>query len=78
MEAEAAIERLATAPADDDVVIRDILVLRLRALMARAHGEVEDYAQLQGSLSRHGDIIGLRWPYRVGRRDAVTGLPAVA
>ncbi len=47
VEAEAAIERLATAPADDGLVIRDILLLRMRALMARAHGKTEDYAQLR-------------------------------
>jgi len=37
-EAEAAIERLAAAPADEGLVIRDIWLLRLRALLARAHG----------------------------------------
>ena len=35
-DAEAAIERLATAPADEGLVIRDIWLLRLRALLARA------------------------------------------
>jgi hypothetical protein len=34
-EAEATIERLAAAPADDGLVIRDIWLLRLRALLAR-------------------------------------------
>ena len=38
-EAEAAIERLATAPADDGLVLRDIWLLRLRALLARARGD---------------------------------------
>ena len=38
-EAEAAIERLAAAPADEGLVIRDIWLLRLRALLARAHGD---------------------------------------
>jgi class 3 adenylate cyclase len=38
-EAEAAITRLADAPADDGLVIRDIWLLRLRALLARAHGD---------------------------------------
>jgi hypothetical protein len=37
-EAEAAIERLATAPAEEGLVIRDIWLLRLRALVARARG----------------------------------------
>jgi hypothetical protein len=37
-EAEAAIERLAAAPTDDGLALRDIWLLRLRALLARAHG----------------------------------------
>jgi len=42
-EAEAAIERLAAAPADDGLVIHDIWLLRLRALLARAHGDDTAY-----------------------------------
>jgi hypothetical protein len=42
-EAEAAIERLAAAPADDGLVIRDIWLLRMRALLARAHGDEAAY-----------------------------------
>ena len=42
-EAEAAIERLAAAPADEGLVIRDIWLLRLRALLARAHGDEPAY-----------------------------------
>ena len=38
-EAEAAIERFAAAPAEEGLVIRDIWLLRLRALLARAHGD---------------------------------------
>ena len=43
-EAEAAIERLAAAPADEGLVIRDIWLLRLRALLARAYGDAAAYA----------------------------------
>jgi class 3 adenylate cyclase len=46
-EAEAAIERLATAPADEDRVIRDIWLLRLHALLARAHSDAAAYAELR-------------------------------
>jgi hypothetical protein len=46
-EAEAAIERLAAAPADEGLVIRDIWLLRLRALLARAHGDTATYAHLR-------------------------------
>ena len=42
-EAEAAIARLATAATDDGLVVRDILLLRLRALLARAHGDETGY-----------------------------------
>ena len=42
-EAEAAIERLAAAPADDGLVIREIWLLRLRALLAKAHGDETGY-----------------------------------
>jgi class 3 adenylate cyclase len=42
-EAEAAIGRLAAAPADDGLVIRDTWLLRLRALLARAHGHEAAY-----------------------------------
>ena len=42
-EAEAAIERFAAAPADEGLAIRDIWLLRLRALLARAHGDDTAY-----------------------------------
>ena len=45
-EAEAAIERLATAPTDSDSPVLDILLLRLRALLARAHGDEATYREL--------------------------------
>ncbi len=46
-EAEATIERLAAAPADEGLVIRDIWLLRLHALLARAHGDAAAYANLR-------------------------------
>ncbi len=46
-EAEAAIERLAAAPADEGLVMREIWLLRLRALLARAHGDAAAYADLR-------------------------------
>ena len=42
-EAEAAIERFATAPTDDGVVMVDIWLLRLRALLARTQGDDTSY-----------------------------------
>ena len=46
-EAEAAIERLAAAPADEGLVIRDSWLLRLRALLARAQGDDAAYRDLR-------------------------------
>jgi class 3 adenylate cyclase len=46
-EAEAAIERLAAAPADEGLVIREIWLLRLRALLARTHGDDAAYAHFR-------------------------------
>jgi class 3 adenylate cyclase len=46
-EAEAAITRLADAPADDGLVIREIWLLRMRALLARAHGDAAAYAHFR-------------------------------
>ena len=46
-EAEAAIERLAAAPADEGLVLRDIWLLRLRALLARAHSDAAAYMELR-------------------------------
>jgi hypothetical protein len=52
-EAEAAIERLAGAPADDGLVMRDIWLLRSRALLARAHGGGPSYLDL---VNRYRDL----------------------
>jgi hypothetical protein len=43
VEAEAAIERLAAAPTDDDLPMRDIWLLRVRALVARARDDAAAY-----------------------------------
>jgi hypothetical protein len=47
VEAEAATERLAAASADDGLPGRDIWLLRLRALLAQAHGDAEAYTDLR-------------------------------
>jgi class 3 adenylate cyclase len=46
-EADAAIERLAAAPADDGLVIREIWLLRLRAMLARARGDAAAYTDFR-------------------------------
>jgi class 3 adenylate cyclase len=46
-EAEAAIERLAAVRAEEGMAIREIWLLRLRTLVAWAHGDAEVYKQLR-------------------------------
>jgi hypothetical protein len=41
------------APTDDDVAVRDILLLRLHALLARAHGDEDSYRDYR---DRYRDI----------------------
>jgi class 3 adenylate cyclase len=63
-EAQAAIERLAAAPADEGLVIRDIWLLRLRALLARAHRNAmaythfrDRYRDMAKSLGYEGHLV---------------------
>ena len=58
-EAEAAIERLAVAPADDGRVIRDIWLLRLHALLARARGDAAAYAEFRDRYRDRAKTLGL-------------------
>jgi class 3 adenylate cyclase len=60
-EAEAAIDRLAAAPADVGMVIRDIWLLRLRALLARARGDeaaYRDYRDRYRAMATELDLEG--------------------
>jgi class 3 adenylate cyclase len=47
VEAQAAIERFLAAPADEGLVIREIWLLRLNALLARAHDDATSYTCLR-------------------------------
>ena len=47
-EAEAAIARLAAAPADDRLVLRDLWLLRMRALLVQAQGDDAAYRNNRG------------------------------
>jgi hypothetical protein len=76
VEAEAAVERLASAPADEGLVMREIWLLRMRALLAQAMGEEESYRGYSGPLPRAGDISEFRGTYAVGRGDAMTAVSA--
>jgi hypothetical protein len=62
-EAEATIKRLAAAPAEEGLALRDIWLLRLRALLAGARGDVvahrdlvSRYREMAGSLGFEGHI----------------------
>jgi hypothetical protein len=57
-EAEAAIERLAAAPAEEGLAIRDIWLLRLRALLARAHGDDAAYAHFRDRYRDMAKMLG--------------------
>jgi hypothetical protein len=46
-EAQEAIDRLANLPADDGSAIREITLLRLRALLARANGDDKEYCDFR-------------------------------
>jgi hypothetical protein len=57
-EAEAAIERLAEAPADEGLAMRDIWLLRLRALLARARGDDTAYRDYRDRYSDMATSLG--------------------
>jgi hypothetical protein len=57
-EAEAAIERLAAAPADDGLVMRDIWLLRARALVARARDNDVAYRDLASRYREMAESLG--------------------
>jgi hypothetical protein len=57
-EAQAAIARLATAATDDGLAVRDILLLRLRALLARAHGDAAAYTQFRDRYRDMAESLG--------------------
>ena len=63
-EAEAAIARLAAAPADGSV-IRDVWLLRLRALLASARGDEAGYRELRDryreTATSHGFEGHMQW-----------------
>ncbi len=57
-EAEAAVERLAVAPADEGQVMRDIWLLRMRTLLARAHGDETAYRDYRDRYSNMAKTLG--------------------
>ncbi len=56
--AEAAIERLAGEPAREALAIREVWLLRLRALLARARGEDASYRDFRDRYRAMADSHG--------------------
>ena len=59
-EAEAAIERLAKAPSGEGLAVRDIWLLRLRALLARAHGDEVAYRDYRDRYRAMATSLGFK------------------
>ena len=57
-EAEAAIERFASAPTDEGLVMRDIWLLRLRALLAQAHSDTVAYTHFRDRYRNMAKTLG--------------------
>jgi hypothetical protein len=57
-EAQTAIDRLANLPVDDGCAVRDIWLLRLRALLARARGDDVAYRNLVGRYRAMAESLG--------------------
>jgi class 3 adenylate cyclase len=57
-EAHTAIERLAAAPADEGLAIRDIWLLRLRALLAQARGDEAAYRDFRDRYREMAKTLG--------------------
>ena len=47
-------------PIEPGFVMHEIWLLRMRALLAQAHGDNPTYRDYRDRLPRHGDIAGLR------------------
>jgi hypothetical protein len=69
-EAEAAIARLANAPTDEGLVIREVWLLRLRALLARAHGDAASYAHFRDRYRDMAKALGFE-----GHMEWVEAMP---
>ena len=57
-EAEATIERLAAVPTDPGFVLHELPLLRLRALLARAHGDDTSYREYRGGYRNMATSLG--------------------
>jgi ATP/maltotriose-dependent transcriptional regulator MalT len=58
-EAQKVIDRLVNVPADQGSAMREITLLRLRALLARARGDDDAYRELVGRYRAAAELLGL-------------------
>jgi hypothetical protein len=69
-------------PTDDGVALRDIWLLRLQALLARAHGGAAAYAHYGTATAAWGERLALkrisRGPRRCHNRGKSGGLPSLS
>ncbi|MFC3774998.1 hypothetical protein [Mycolicibacterium holsaticum] len=73
-EAQALIERLAAAPAGDGAAMRDIWLLRLHTLLARATSDAETYARLRERYRVTAESLGFEGHIAWAEVLAETGL----
>ncbi|MGA7054741.1 MAG: adenylate/guanylate cyclase domain-containing protein [Mycobacterium sp.] len=59
-EAQAAIDRLATVPTDPGFVMHTLPLLRMRALLAREHGDEDSYRQFANRYRKMATDLGFR------------------
>ena len=71
-EAQAAIDRLAAIPTDPGFVMHELPLLRLRALLARAHGDEAAYLDYRDRYRDMATTLGFEGHIDVGRGDAMT------
>ena len=60
---------LADVPADEGLVLRDIMLLRLRALLARARGDEVAYRDLVNRYRAMAESLGFEGHIAMGRDD---------
>ena len=75
-EAQEAIDRLANLPATEGWAMREIMLLRLRALLARAHGDDTAYRDYRDRYRAMARIAWLRRAHRDGPRRCHDGGPS--
>jgi hypothetical protein len=82
VEAEAAIERLAAAPAAEGLVMREIYLLRSRTLLARARGDMVAYADLRDRYRDMATSLGfeghIAWAQACGEAGCPGGSPTLS